>query len=698
MSHRLSEGGALIDRDRPVRFSFNGRQMQGFEGDTLASALLANGQMLVGRSFKYHRPRGLIASGIEEPNGLMTLGTGTRSEPNRVATTTELFEGLVARSQNHWPSLEHDFGAAASLAARFLPAGFYYKTFIHPRPAWKHLFEPVIRRSAGLGPAPVAADPDTYEHFYHFTDVLVVGGGIAGLTAARAAAETGARVTLLEQAPHWGGRALTDLAVLGNGSVSDWVRAELAALQAMANVTLRNRTMAAGVYDHGYVLAHERITDHRPDPCGPRHRLWRIRAGRIVLAAGALERPLAFAGNDLPGVMLASAMRDYVGLWGVAPGRRVALVTNNDDAYRSALALRRAGCEVPVILDVRPAIAAPLLEEARAHDLRVALGRGVARVRGSDRVESIEICAVQGEGMAVETVVCDALAMSGGWSPAVHLWSHCGGRLVWDEARACFRPDPDRPPTGADGAGFVIAAGSANGEPGTAAVLRDAASAGRRAAAELGFTPAAERPLPAVEEPGESAPEPVWIMPAAAPPKLREKAFLDFQNDVKVSDIQLAAREGYANVEHAKRYTTLGMATDQGKLSNINGLGVLADARGLPIPQVGTTTFRPPYANYSFGAIAGAARGPLFKPIRRAVTDGWAEARGAVFEPVGDWRRAFAYPRPGESVEAAVQREARLVRSGVGLLDASTLGKILVRGPDAATLLDRIYTNMMSSL
>ena len=630
MSKRLASGGRLIDRSRPVGFTFNDHPMHGFQGDTLASALLANGRTFLGRSFKYHRPRGLVASGAEEPNALVGLGEGARFEPNQRATTTELFDGLKAASQNHWPSLDFDVGALNARMARFLPAGFYYKTFIHPRVAWKHLFEPFIRRSAGLGKAPKLGDADEYEYFYVYCDVLVIGGGTAGITAAAEAARCGARVLLIEQTAHWGGRALTDAVQFDGLDAADWALAQIAALGKLPNVTLRSRTMGAGVHDHGYALAYERVADHTPGDGRPRHRLWRIRAGRIVTATGAIERPLAFAGNDVPGVMLASAVRDYAGLWGVSPGERTVLVTNNDDGYRTAIALHSVGLQVPVVLDARAVADGDMPSQARALGIRIKTGKGIAKVLGGKAVTGVEVCAQDGAGDALETIACDCVAMSGGWSPVVHLWSHCGGKLLWDDGSAMFRPDPARPPLGDDGAGFVIAAGAANGELQPAECLADAVAAGQKAAVATGFK-AKKSATAKVKAPMEQSLQAVWLMPQAAKPALRAKAFLDFQNDVKVSDIRLAAQEGYESVEHAKRYTTLGMATDQGKLSNINGLAVLAEALNAPIPQVGTTTFRPPYTPISLGSIAGDARGPLFKPTRRTPMDGWHDLHGALW-------------------------------------------------------------------
>lgn len=666
MSTRLARGGRLINRTAPVEFSFNGKRLKGFQGDTLAAGLLANDQVLVGRSFKYHRPRGIVASGPEEPNALVNLGSGGRLEPNQRTTTTELFDGLQATSQNHWPSLDFDVGVVNNYAARFMPAGFYYKTFIHPRPAWKHLFEPFIRRAAGLGKAPTESDADRYEQAYAFCDVLVIGAGVAGLKAAKAAADAGSRVILLEQAPVIGGRAPVDQTEVDGQPVEAWISAMESDLAARDNVTIRTRTCGFGVYDHGYVLADERVSDHTPGDGHPKHRLWRIRTGKIVTATGAIERPLSFAGNDIPGVMLASAVRDYVVNYAVSPGDRTVVVTNNDSAYQTALALKAAGLDVPAILDARGAATGPLPEAARAAGIRVLTGKAIAKVKGGKRVTGVAVCAQAGEGAVQEEIACEAVAMSGGWSPVVHLWSHCGGKLTWDETISAFIPDPKRPPLNHDGSAMVEVVGSAAGD------------------LDLTGSPKA---IP-----------PVWVMPQGAPIQLRSKMWLDYQNDVKVSDVQLASREGYVSVEHTKRYTTLGMATDQGKLSNINGLAILADSLGSEIPQVGTTTFRPPYTPVTIGALAGESRGEIFQPLRMTPMHAQHEAAGAYFEPVGLWRRPYCFPRAGETHEQAVHREVLNTRQNLGLLDASTLGKIIVKGPDAGKFLDMLYTGVMSTL
>ncbi|MGR3540960.1 MAG: sarcosine oxidase subunit alpha family protein [Hasllibacter sp.] len=691
MSARLSRGGRRIDRSRRLTFTFDGARLQGHPGDTLASALLANGRVLVGRSFKYHRPRGVVASGPEEPNALLGLGTGAAHEPNARATQEALRDGQTVVSQNRWPSLAFDVGAVNARLSRFFPAGFYYKTFMWPRAAWKHVYEPVIRAAAGLGRPPEGPDPDTYEHFNAHADLLIVGGGVAGLHAALVAGRAGVRVILAEQQPWFGGRAVVDGGTIDGRPAAEWVDAALADLRAMPDVDLRPGAVVSGVYDHGFVTMAERL--HGP---GPRERLWKIRARQVLVASGAIERPLAFANNDLPGIMLASAVRDHLENFAVSPGDRTVVVTNNDDAYRTALALHAAGLTVPVIVDARPAATGDLPEAARAAGIRVETGRGLMTAAGRGRVRRVHLCAQSGEGASLEVVDCDAVAMSGGWSPVVHLWSHAGGKLTWDEANAMFVPNPDAPPVGADAMPVAATAGAANGDLHLAAVLQGAHRAAGTVLKALGKRPKGKAPK--ADAPDERPIRPVWQMPEAAPYELQSKSFLDFQNDVKVSDVRLAAHEGFESVEHAKRYTTLGMATDQGKLSNINGLAILSDALGQPIPQTGTTTFRPPYVPLTMGAIAGEARGPVFQPLRRTPIHDWHEANGADFEPVGHWRRPYCYLRPGEDREGAVHREVTNTRTNLGLLDASTLGKIVVKGPDAGAFLDLIYTGVMSTL
>ena len=697
MSSRLSKHGFLINREKKLEFSFDGKRLFGFEGDTLAAALLANDLTLVGRSFKYHRPRGIVASGVEEPNALVGLGKARTFEPNQRATTTELFQNLRAISQNNWPSLSFDIGYINSLLSPFLSAGFYYKTFIHPRAAWKHIFEPLIRKSAGLGKPPRHADSDRYEHFYCNVDVLIVGGGVSGLIAAYQAGLSGAKTLLVEQSSYFGGRCIVDEVEIDDETSQIWIKNLISKLERIKNVTVRKRTMASGVYDHGYVLGYERVKDHCPTISDPRHRLWKIRAKKVILATGAIERPLVFSGNDVPGVMLASAVRDYIKLYGVSPGDRTVIITNNDNAYKTAIELNAVGLSVPAIIDVRESTDGILANKAKKLGINVKNAKGISRVLGRKGVKAICVCSQTGEGTVEETIECDVIAMSGGWSPVVHLWSHCGGKLVWEDKSGMFIPNFECPPVSDNGEGFVFPVGSASGAMTTAVCLDISKQTALTVCSSLGFKGRKLKPTIVLEDPEEKI-KPVWLIPDGAGLKLKSKAFLDYQNDVTVCDIKLAVSEGYESVEHAKRYTTLGMATDQGKLSNINGLAMLAHHLGEVIPKVGTTTFRPPYTPISMGSIAGNARGRLFKAIRRTPIDSWNNENGASWEPVADWRRAYAYRRKGESLGSAVDREILNTRTNVGLLDASTLGKIVVKGADAGKFLDLIYTNMISTI
>ena len=702
---RLPEGGRLIDRSHAVSFTFDGKPYKGHPGDTLASALLANGVKLVGRSFKYHRPRGIVTSGPEEPNALVNLGSGPTHEPNIRMTQVELRDGLEAESQNRWPSLDFDMGAMNSWASRIFPAGFYYKTFKQPRHAWKYVFEPIIRRAAGLGAAPTQPDDCEYEHFYAFCDVLVAGGGVAGLVAARVAAEAGAKVLLVEQTERLGGRLLIDDdAEIDGKPAADWLSEQIAALEAMDNVTIRTRTCCSSSNDHNYVLLYERCGD-RGEAMGPRHRLWRVRTRQLVAATGMIERPIAFHYNDTPGVMLASAVRDYVKLWGVAPGERTVVTTTNDDGYRTALALVAAG-KGATVLDSRDDPSGDLIAQAHQAGVRILPGTGIGAVEGGKHgISAIKVVALASPDSEGARIECDCVAMAGGWSPVVHLWSHAGGKVRWDSARAMYRPDVS--PLGRDGEAMVVAVGGASGALTTGEVIADVYEKMAASFETLAMlAPQDERSRPHPEEGqrpvskymSEAPIQPLWFTPAPGKNGGGNKHFLDFQNDVTAADVALAAREGYESVEHAKRYTTLGMATDQGKLSNINGHAILGEALGKTIDQVGTTTFRPPYTPISMGSIAGRETGPLFKLVRRTALHDWHEANGAEWEPVGDWRRPYRYQHGDEHRDTSIRRECLRVRESVGLLDASTLGKIVVKGPDAGAFLNLMYTNMMSSL
>ena len=676
--------GLRIDPSRRLSFRFDGRTYAGVQGDTLASALIANGIALMGRSFKYHRPRGLLSAGSEEPNALMEIGTGVRVDPNSRAPMVELFDGLTARSQNRWPSLRFDTLSINQWAAPFLVAGFYYKTFMWPRRFWLSVYEPMIRRAAGLGRASRAADPDAYEQAHLTTDVLVVGGGVAGLMAAAAAAQAGASVVLAEETAWLGGRAPLDGEMLDGAPAQAWVEATAAALAADPKVRVLTRTTVAGLYDHGVARAVERVTDHlAAPPAGePRQRAWTIRAGATVVAAGGHERPLVFPDNDRPGVMLASAARTLITGHGVAVGRRVVVATTHDDAYLTAYRLVDAGVEVAAILDARDD-PGPEAVRAATIGLRVLPGTAPGGVSGTKRVASVDVLHMASGGG--ERIACNALLMSGGWNPAVHLTTHLGHAPLWDDAIQSFVPAlPDDGP--------VLAAGVAAGHLSLPDCLVSGRDAGAKAAARTGHTAETPLPLPLADAPDAGAPRALWSVPAPG------KAFVDFQNDVTAKDLALAQRENYASIEHTKRYTTLGMATDQGKTANVNGIGIVADLRGVSPAEIGTTTYRPPYTPVTIGTFAGPAVAKHFAPIRRTALYDWHARHGASFVEAGQWLRADVYRQPGESVFDATMREVRTVRGAVGLCDVSTLGKIDLFGPDASVFLNRLYINGFAKL
>ncbi len=684
-SKRLTEGG-LIDRSKSLGFTFDGKRYSGFEGDTLASALLANGEVLMARSFKYHRPRGVMSAGPEEPNALIKLRTGARQEPNTRATMIELYDGLVAESQNRKPSLRWDYQAMNQLIGRFIPAGFYYKTFMGPfanTKLWMQ-FEKLIRKSAGMGEASWEADPDLYTHRSAHCEVLVIGGGPAGLAAARAAAEGGGRVILVEETPHLGGRLRKDSEVIDGLSGSDWAAAMETDLAGRDNVRILKRTTAFGYYDQNMVGCCERVADHLVEPAAhqPRQRMWNIRAGRVIIAAGAVEQPLVFGDNDRPNIMLAGAVRAYVNEYGVLPGERAIVFANNDDGYRTALDLAKAGGNVKAVVDPRDEGAGELADAVRALDIPVLNGHAISRARGgATGIQAAEIVPVSGSGM--QHMDCDLIAMSGGWQPTVHLSSQTGSKPVWDDSLKCFVPGAPRQKE--------VSAGAAAGT----LSLADCLSAGRKAGAEAA----------GVSAPSWSAPKPesagLKSNPTAAlweAPGTKGKRFVDHQDDVTTSDVKLAHREGFISVEHLKRYTTLGMGTDQGKTSNLNGLAIMASLTGKTIPETGTTTFRPPYTPVSIGLLGGPEVGKHFAPLRRTAMDSWHDEQGCEWIDAGLWRRPRYYPKAGEGIFEAYVRETKETRGGVGVCDVTTLGKIDIQGPDAADFLNRVYTNGWKAL
>ena len=692
MRFRLAHGGR-IDRARRLRFAFDGRCYEGFAGDTLASALIANGRHLTGRSFKYRRPRGILTAGSEEPSALVQLGEGARAEPNLRATQIELYDGLTASGINAWPSASFDLGAWTGMLAPLFPAGFYYKTFLWPASFWKALYEPAIRRMAGLGRAPDGPDPDRYDKMHVHCDVLVAGGGPSGIAAALAAGETGARVVLMDERPALGGALLGLGYGIDGRDGADWAADAHARLAAMPETRVLTRTTLFGYYDNNSLAALERRTDHLGPraPAGiARQRLWHVKAHRVVLATGAHERPLVFADNDRPGIMLASAAQLYVNHYAALPGRRAVLFTNNDAAYEAARDLARAGVAIAAVVDCRPAPTAPLTDALREAGAALYAHAVVAATHGAKRVRAVTVKGLEAGGPA-RRVACDCVLVSGGWDPAVHLFRQSGGGLAFEEARGVFLPGAPVQP--------VEVAGAAAGRFALAACLEEGAAAGARAARAAGFGAGRAPERPPVDAPAAGAVMPFWLAPGLRPAGHgKAKHMVDHQDDVTVQDIRLAAREGFRSVEHVKRYTTIGMGTDQGKTANVNGLALLADALGKPLSEVGTTTARPPYTPVAFGALAGRDCGELMDPVRRTAMHAWHEAAGAVFENVGQWRRPWWYPRAGEDKRAAVARECRAVREAAGLFDASTLGKIDVQGPDAAAFLDRLYTNTMSTL
>ncbi len=691
MNQRLSSGGR-IDRNHKLHFTFNGRSYAGHPGDTLASALLANGVSLVARSWKYHRPRGILSAGVEEPNALVQLFAGERTVPNARMTEVSLVDGMTATSVHASPSVDFDVKAATGWFSRLIPAGFYYKTFMASQAAW-HYFEKHIRASSGLGESATLPDPDRYDKRFAHCDLLVVGGGITGLSAALAAGRSGARVILCDEQAETGGWLLSSDEKIDGLPAGEWVERTREELAALPEVTVLPRTTAFGYYGHDLLTLVERRADHLAPADAPvfRERLWKVRPRKILLATGAHERPLVFSNNDLPGIMLASAVSTYVRRYAVLPGLRAVLFTNNDDAYDAALALQKAGAEV-VVVDARGVPDGALTERARARNIQVLAGHVVTEARGGKHVSAVIVQALDARAQLTgptRTLRCDLVAMSGGFSPVIHLQCQAGGKPVWNDQLAAFVPGPSAQSESSAGACRGLRGLRDCAEDGFAQGLAAARAAGCQA--DAGAAPKAEKIRP-------GSLRALWLVPHSKEVSRAPKQFVDLQNDVAASDIYLAVREGFESIEHVKRYTAMGFGTDQGKTGNINGMGIAAAALGKSIPQVGTTTFRPNYTPVTFGAVAGVELGDAFDPVRTTAMHDWHVRHGAEFEDVGQWKRPWYYPKNGEDLHAAVRREVLAVRNSVGTLDASTLGKIDIQGPDAAKLLNWVYCNAWSKL
>ena len=687
---RTTSGG-FIDRSKEISFIFNGKKYTGFKGDTLASALLANGVHLIGRSFKYHRPRGIIAAGVEDANGKVQLYKDNITEPNVNVTEVELVEGLRIESQNCWPSVNFDIGGINNFLNRFFPAGFYYKTFMWPKSFWYHVYEPFIRKAAGMGKASLDPDPDRYEHQYEHCDILVVGSGPSGIASALSAAKNGARVILAEDKARFGGSLLTDNVTIGNKNGDEWVEDSISELKSMPNVIIKKRSQVFGYYDHNMLVMFERCKDHLndPEPYTPRQRLWYIRAKHVLISTGSIERPLIFANNDRPGIMLATSAREYLKVYGVLPGKNPIIFTNNDTAYETAIEFKAYGIDI-VVLDTRKSSDAGVVQEAKNLGIRIRFNHGVANTAGYKKVKSAtigELNETKDGYKNLMTIPCDSIFVSGNWTPTVHLASQSGNKLKYESETDTFLPDQSRQKE--------TVTGSANGSFTLKESLADGFNKGFQISNEITKNDI-ETSIPISDEKDFGSHDKFWCMPL--PNKKHYKRFVDFQNDVAVTDIQLAVREGFRSIEHVKRYTTLGMATDQGKTSNLNGLQLVSDLEKKIVPEVGHTTFRPPYTSVTIGTIIGREVGKNYRATRKSPIHEWHKKNNAVFVDAGLWLRPRYYKRGNETLQEAAKREALNVRQNVGICDVTSLGKIDIKGKDSAEFLNRVYTNAFLKL
>ncbi len=687
---RLNKEG-LINRKKKISFTFNGKKLFGYEGDTIASALIANGIHLVGRSFKYHRPRGFFGAGVEEPNAKLQVEFNGHSEPNVNATEMELVEGLSATSQNCWPSVNFDIGAINNFLKMFFPAGFYYKTFMWPKSFWYKIYEPFIRKAAGLGVASIEKDKERYEHKFEYCDLLVTGSGPSGLASAYAAAKNGAKVILAEDKPRFGGTLLTDDVSIDNLSGKDWAEKIITELKSMPNVTVKNRSQVFGYYDHNMLVMFERVSDHleKKSKFTPRQRLWYIRAKETILSTGSIERPIVFGNNDTPGIFLSAAAKEYMKVYGVLVGKKPLIFTNNDSAYETALEFKKNNVE-PIILDTREEHSSELIDEAKSKGIDIRFSHGVIVANGYKKVKSAKIGKLNKDKNSfekIETVDCDCICVSGFWTPSVHLASQSGNKLKYEEKIDAFIPDKKKQ--------HETSVGAANGSFTLEESLKHGFENGSNLSAKITETKT-EISIPNVNEKKYGAHDKFWCMPL--PKNENPKRFVDFQNDVSVSDIEIALREGYRSIEHVKRYTTLGMATDQGRTSNLNGLQLVSNIENKIVPEVGHTTFRPPFTPITIGTIVGREVGMEYMPTRKTPMHEWHEKNNAVFVDAGAWKRPRYYKQGSETLFEASKREAKNVRENVGICDVTTLGKIDIKGPDAAEFLNRVYTNAWMKL
>ncbi len=689
-AYRIKDKG-YINRKKLINFKFNGKNYTGFEGDTLASALLANGIHLIGRSFKYHRPRGFFAAGVDEPNAKLQVLLNGHSEPNVNATEIELVEGISATSQNCWPSVKFDIGAINNLLNKFFPAGFYYKTFMWPKSFWYRIYEPFIRKAAGLGVASIEKDKERYEHKFEYCDLLVTGSGPAGLSSAYAAAKSGAKVILAEDKHRFGGSLLTDDVSIDNLSGKDWADKIISELKEMPNVTIKNRSQVFGYYDHNMLVMFERVGDHleKKSKFTPRQRLWYIRCKEVILSTGSIERPIVFGNNDTPGVMLASGAKEYMKVYGVLVGTKPLIFTNNDSAYETAIEFKNNGVD-PLVIDSREEQNSELVNEAKNKGIKIKFNHAVIKANGYKKVNSAligELNENKSEYKNTNIVECDCICVSGFWTPSVHLASQSGNKLKFKKEIDAFIPDKSKQ--------NEVTVGAANGDFTLGSTLNAGFKAGTAASKKIN-NKEIDIQVPNVNEKNHKAHDKFWCSPL--PKNIKAKRFVDFQNDVSVTDIEIALREGYRSIEHVKRYTTLGMATDQGRTSNLNGLQLVSNIENKIVPEVGHTTFRPPFTPVTIGTIVGREVGKHFMPTRLTPMHEWHEKNNAIFVDAGAWKRPRYYKIGNETMLEAAKREAKNVREKVGICDVTTLGKIDVKGPDAAEFLNRVYTNAWMKL